>query len=701
MATLTFFLPDGTESPFTLSGELSVGREVGNDVVLPEGGLSRKHCRFFEEGGQVLVEDLGSSNGTFVDGERIEEATPVRAGQEILVANIAVQLSAASGAPKRQPSAVRKAAGSSARTGTMNSPVAGKKPVRALPAPAGRPGSGGRPASAIARRGGGAATALAEEAPAESGAPSARAVLRGQTGPWAGKRYPLSKVVSVIGRVEGNDVVVDDDSVSRRHAEVRKSGPGYAVHDLNSANGTFVNGERVTEAPLRPGDVLKFGVVEFSYSGPSLGALKGGPGGGMDPARRKKLLLYGGIGLASVLLLGVIVHELVTPPPPVEGSGVTNTPAQNAAPDVGQLLGMCRSFADPDGNTLDWKRAAEACDAVLKLDPINDDARKLKKLSEKEGAEKALFDHAHELFSLGQEEVAIEEFMKLDSDSFYFAQARSEFRKAAARVKTRFGAACASSDRAGQFDKAWVACKQYEDFASYTGTEEKVQKLFNELQKRFHGKDEWVRPTKYARFLTSVEVGSDKRLEAIRKLYPEPDLAAAVNLFARDLVAGRNALIRYRDSGKDAVRGNRLIQAADICFSKHQAAYEKMLHDDLKNAAEDVQREIEADHQIMPKDYEADSTEKDRDDIADKYAAKAKSSFGQGRYDESYRQCAAGGVFTKASIAVNSCFADLENYAASIGMDRCEAADQVSRITRPESALNKQAQTLHKTNKCP
>lgn len=702
MATLTFVLPDGTESPFTLAGELTVGREEGNDVVLPEGGLSRKHCRFYEENGEVLVEDLGSSNGTFVDGERVEGPTPVKAGQEILVANIEVRLSAPSAAPRRQPTAARKAAGSSARTGTIEGLAAGKRSPRALPAPAGRPTSGNRPgASALARRGGGAAMALAEDAPAESAAPSARAVLKGQTGPWAGKRYPLSKIVSVIGRVPGNDVVVDDDSVSRRHAELRKSGPGFAVRDLDSANGTFVNGERVTEAPLRPGDVLKFGVVEFTYSGPSLGSLKDG-GDGADPARRKKLMLYGGLGLGAVLLLGVIVHEVVTPPPVNEAAtaGLAG-PAQAAAPDPQQLLGMCRSFADPEGNTLDWKRASESCEAVLKLDPINDEARKLKKLAEKESAQKKIFDHAHELFGLGQEEAAIEEYLKLDSDTFYFAQARSDFRKAAPVVKKRNGDACVSSDHALQFEKAWVACKQYEDFAAYLGSEEKYQKLFNELQKRFHGKDEWVKPPRYARFLSKVDSGTDKRFEAIRALYTEADLANAVNLFAKDMVAGRNALIKYRDSGKDAARTNKLLQAAGICYSMHQSAYEKMLHDDLKNAADDIQREIEADHQIMPKDFEADSTEKDREDIADRFAAHAKQLFQEGRYDDSYRMCAAGGVFTKASIAINSCFADLENYAASIDIQNCDLASQVARLTRPESALNKKATAIKKKENCP
>ena len=71
MPTLVVRHPDGSESEHELSGELKIGRQEGNDLVLAEGGVSRQHARVFVEGGKVMVEDAGSANGTFVDGERI------------------------------------------------------------------------------------------------------------------------------------------------------------------------------------------------------------------------------------------------------------------------------------------------------------------------------------------------------------------------------------------------------------------------------------------------------------------------------------------------------------------------------------------------------------------------------------------------------------------------------------------------------
>ncbi|MBS2031559.1 MAG: FHA domain-containing protein [Deltaproteobacteria bacterium] len=695
MATLTFLTPDGAENQFELAGELKVGREQGNDVVLPEGGLSRNHCRFYEDGGQIWVEDFNSSNGTFVDGQRIGEPTPLEEGQEILVANIQVQLSAAAaraGTPRRQASGVRKAAGSSARTGQMQA-VKRNGPSTAL---AKRGTSGSSPA----RRGNtddGEAGALAQ--------PAARGTLKGMTGPWAGKRFALSKMVSVVGRVEGNEVVVDDDSVSRRHAEVRKSGPGYVVRDLNSANGTYVNNERVTEAPLRPGDVVKFGVVEFTYSGPSLGKNAGGAGGGGDPAKKKKLLIFGGGGAAALLLVGFMAHEALTPPPSANPmDNPANQAQQNAAPDATALLGMCRSFSDTEGNTLDWKRAVEACDNVLKADPINADARKLKKLSEKELGQQKAFEHAHELYSVGQEEAAMDEFEKVESDSYYIAQARNDYKHCAEQVKKRNGDACLKMDKAAEFEKAWIACKAYEDLAVCMGTEDKFQKLFLELQKRYKGKDEWVQNPKYKRWVCTTigPGGEDPRKDQLKKMYSaDPDLADAMVLFAKDPVVGRLAIMRARDKGKDATRANKILQFADELYSKHQGAYEKITSHNRDAAAKDIKQEIEADHAIMPKDQETDMVAQDRDAIANAFADQGKLYFQQQRYDKAFEECFKGYDFTHANLNVSSCLADLETYAATLPIDSCEGATQIEHITRKDSLPHKHASEAKAKNHCP
>lgn len=76
-------------------------------------------------------------------------------------------------------------------------------------------------------------------------------------GPRQGLRWPVTKPTVAIGRAAGNDLVIDDQDVSRQHARLTWDGRQVIVEDLGSSNGTFVNGARISGPTLlRPGDVL-------------------------------------------------------------------------------------------------------------------------------------------------------------------------------------------------------------------------------------------------------------------------------------------------------------------------------------------------------------------------------------------------------------------------------------------------------------
>jgi predicted component of type VI protein secretion system len=78
--------------------------------------------------------------------------------------------------------------------------------------------------------------------------------------------YDLDQTVIRVGRSQGMDILIDNVSVSRRQAEIRKEGEGWIVHDLGSANGTFVNGEKVTtDCALRAGDEISFGKFSLFF----------------------------------------------------------------------------------------------------------------------------------------------------------------------------------------------------------------------------------------------------------------------------------------------------------------------------------------------------------------------------------------------------------------------------------------------------
>jgi transcriptional regulator with GAF, ATPase, and Fis domain len=82
----------------------------------------------------------------------------------------------------------------------------------------------------------------------------------------AGTVYPLSGEVLRIGKAPENDVVIDHPTVSRNHLVVRRMGDRFLVQDLDSTNGTFLDGAQVREAYLRPGALLEVGDVRLRFS---------------------------------------------------------------------------------------------------------------------------------------------------------------------------------------------------------------------------------------------------------------------------------------------------------------------------------------------------------------------------------------------------------------------------------------------------
>lgn len=92
--------------------------------------------------------------------------------------------------------------------------------------------------------------------------PTARLVLT-ENGE-AGSEYPLG-VINKIGRADGNQIQLQEPTVSREHAIIEATPKGFNLRDLNSDNGTLVNDEPVTECTLNDGDLVQFGAVELVF----------------------------------------------------------------------------------------------------------------------------------------------------------------------------------------------------------------------------------------------------------------------------------------------------------------------------------------------------------------------------------------------------------------------------------------------------
>ncbi|GAA5204561.1 FHA domain-containing protein [Microbacterium jejuense] len=95
--------------------------------------------------------------------------------------------------------------------------------------------------------------------------PSGAALLLVRSGPTAGARYLLDGDVTTVGRHPEADIFFDDVTVSRRHAEITRSGTTFDLVDQRSLNGTYVNGERVDRATLSNGAEVRIGKFRLNF----------------------------------------------------------------------------------------------------------------------------------------------------------------------------------------------------------------------------------------------------------------------------------------------------------------------------------------------------------------------------------------------------------------------------------------------------
>src|SRR5436190_16321926 len=78
-----------------------------------------------------------------------------------------------------------------------------------------------------------------------------------------GLTHELKVDKTTVGRLEDNTFQIAEPSVSSHHCEVIQHGNDLVVKDLNSTNGTFINGEKIAEASLKAGQILRLGKVEM------------------------------------------------------------------------------------------------------------------------------------------------------------------------------------------------------------------------------------------------------------------------------------------------------------------------------------------------------------------------------------------------------------------------------------------------------
>lgn len=91
------------------------------------------------------------------------------------------------------------------------------------------------------------------------------AILVIRKGPDAGMRFVINRDVIVIGRHPESDIFLDDITVSRRHAEIRRDGTAFSLLDTGSLNGTYLNRERIEVSSIDNGDEIQIGKFRLLF----------------------------------------------------------------------------------------------------------------------------------------------------------------------------------------------------------------------------------------------------------------------------------------------------------------------------------------------------------------------------------------------------------------------------------------------------
>ncbi|MEW5718713.1 MAG: FHA domain-containing protein [Chloroflexota bacterium] len=217
---LVLMLPDGRAQEFELAKpSITLGRAATSDILLADAKTSRTHARVDCSAAGCVLTDLGSTNGTSVNGARVEHATLAPADL-ITVGDSTLRFEIA--APSAEPDLLRIETHADLRATLTQARLTMTLSDMRVP----------------------------------------RLAIRTPNRTW---EIPLTKDALTIGRQAECDIFLDDPKVSRQHARLEARGDAFVVRDLGSTNGTWVGDQRVETYTLQDGDTLSIGQARLVF----------------------------------------------------------------------------------------------------------------------------------------------------------------------------------------------------------------------------------------------------------------------------------------------------------------------------------------------------------------------------------------------------------------------------------------------------
>lgn len=322
---------DGTEYP--LIETLTVGRSDDCDITLPSSKVSRQHARFRLAEGGLTVEDLGSSNGTRLNGRAIGSAQALMDGDQVGIDTFTLTVAIISADAREASEDVTVIAAPVDDDATVLAPAAEAPQAAAKPtSPPRSSASGAAAKSQAAAPTGDLPGSWVDSGTGESTqflSPDALAAQRPQAASPE-RHSPLAHFIVIaadgsasdvfeletgggeedtweLGRDDSCDIPLNDPTVSTRHAQLVHKGGRWRMVNLVSSNGIVVNGEKRLSVYLDGGDSVQLGEVRLVFNAPEGGAptpSSGGKAATAAAASASRLpLMIGAVVVAAVLAI--------------------------------------------------------------------------------------------------------------------------------------------------------------------------------------------------------------------------------------------------------------------------------------------------------------------------------------------------------------------------------------------------------------
>lgn len=250
-----------------VSDRVVLGRDQSADVPLSDLEISRRHARLTLDGADLVVEDLGSMNGSFVNEDRISGRRTLQPGDRVRLGTTVLEVRPAPEPARPEPTTTPER--------TKARPIPDVDHTRAGEVPDIDLTRAGEAVDVGVIRVPDAGVAESPSLAATASAPAGE--LRIIAGPLAGQTMPLRAKIR-LGRDLGCDIVLSNEEISRRHAEITSETGHVRINDLGSTNGTYVNGERlIGTRGLQGGDRIELGSTTIVYVGSTLATTEARP----------------------------------------------------------------------------------------------------------------------------------------------------------------------------------------------------------------------------------------------------------------------------------------------------------------------------------------------------------------------------------------------------------------------------------------